>query len=376
MVIIKKIENWFYIYLLACPWLDLMTSLMTRYTTLPMTIGMLIRGLFILLMVGYSLKYRKARLYYGLIALYVILSGHIIHEVVYFFKYFYFPILLVAVSTSMSLDQDKVYKCLVSNAIVMALGILIPTITQTGGASYVGMDKQGTVGWFYAANEVGAIFALLFPAIYYLLWKGQYLAFIIIVLSCITSMLLLGTKVGLLAVLGIEALMVLWFLIHRHTQKGISLCLIIFIMSIVVMPILPTMHNVSEALPQVAQPQPQQESRQITNVVLSSRQIFLKETYDIYASSPLSNKLLGIGFNHEKLIEMDIFDIFFRYGIIGFIIYFLPLIHIKFHKLHFISLVALVFGLGIATLAGHVLGAPPVSTYLVMHLCLNQPSPY
>ena len=40
----KKIANIFYIFLLIQPILDLLTSLMVRFTTLPLTIGMIIRG--------------------------------------------------------------------------------------------------------------------------------------------------------------------------------------------------------------------------------------------------------------------------------------------------------------------------------------------
>ncbi len=54
---------------------------------------------------------------------------------------------------------------------------------------------KGTVGWFYAANEIGAIMVALFPFLYYLLFEREgvvkiALTFIIVILA----MTLLGTK--------------------------------------------------------------------------------------------------------------------------------------------------------------------------------------
>ena len=55
----KKV-NIFYICLMIQPILDLLTSLMVRFTDLPFTIGMIIRGLFLASMIVYLLFINKS----------------------------------------------------------------------------------------------------------------------------------------------------------------------------------------------------------------------------------------------------------------------------------------------------------------------------
>ena len=44
---------------------------------------------------------------------------------------------------------------------MMSILIIIPYITNTSFSSYHEIS-QGTVGWFYSANEIGAIMVALF----------------------------------------------------------------------------------------------------------------------------------------------------------------------------------------------------------------------
>lgn len=61
------------------------------------------------------------------------------------------------------------------------------------------------------------------------------------------------------------------------------------------------------------------------------RQIF--KTYkQYYKDAPLSQKLFGMGYagnytDKIKLIEMDFHDLFFAFGIVGFLIYLIPLLY-------------------------------------------------
>ena len=119
-------------------------------------------------------------------------------------------------------------------------------------------------------------------------------------------------------------------------------------------------------------------------ILLSGRDRFLINNINVYANSNLSDKLFGLGWNDrpeinytvsKKVIEIDVADIFIHYGIIGFLIYFLPLfyclvlgiINIKYFTIEtWLSLLTLMTEMGISIFAGHVLSAPAVSTYLVL----------
>ena len=83
----------------------------------------------------------------------------------------------------------------------------------------------------------------------------------------------------------------------------------------------------------------------------------------------------------RKLVEIDYFDVFFCQGIVGTIIYIIPLATIAFISLkrffakfiiniknHLLTLTiySVLIGLGIALMAGHVFTAPAVSTVLVL----------
>ena len=119
-------------------------------------------------------------------------------------------------------------------------------------------------------------------------------------------------------------------------------------------------------------------------ILLSGRDRFLINNINVYANSNLSDKLFGLGWNDrpeinytvsKKVIEIDVADIFIHYGIIGFLIYFLPLfyclvlgiINIKYFTIEtWLSFLTLMTEMGISIFAGHVLSAPAVSTYLVL----------
>ena len=112
--------------------------------------------------------------------------------------------------------------CIVE-AIIYSILIILPEITNTAFSSYVGNNK-GTVGWFYAANEIGAIMVALFPFLYYLLFEREgvvkiALTFIIVILA----MTLLGTKTSFLGMLITEVIYALYFLFNYKKNRAYGL---------------------------------------------------------------------------------------------------------------------------------------------------------
>lgn len=126
-------------------------------------------------------------------------------------------------------------------------------------------------------------------------------------------------------------------------------------------------------------------------VLLSGRNNYFKKALSKYSQSSTIDKILGIGYispkgdtvKESKLVEIDYFDIFFCHGILGTLIYALPLaivilISIKKFFTKFINniqnnmliliLYSIAIGFGIALMAGHVFTAPAVSMFLILSI--------
>ncbi|PEO71254.1 O-antigen ligase family protein [Bacillus toyonensis] len=120
-------------------------------------------------------------------------------------------------------------------------------------------------------------------------------------------------------------------------------------------------------------------------IIFSGRQIFEQMYKDFYKEAPMSQKLLGMGYagNYKadpKLIERDFHDWFYSFGIIGFILLVVPFVYFgikfiacvftKFKQIFTVRyamvIAAILLGLGISFIAGHILMAPGVSFYLVL----------
>lgn len=422
----NKKTNIFYIFLLIQPILDLLTSLMTRFIDFPMTIGMAIRGLFLVMMVIYllfmskSTHKKKSIIYFGILCIfsvmYFITKSDIFKvnflktEIIYLFKYMYFPITalcLINVFDELKLEKEKVFKVCVFEAVLYSALIILPEVTNTAFSSYIGNNK-GTVGWFYAANEIGAIMVALFPFLYYLLFQREgIIKTSIIFIIVILAMTLLGTKTSFLGMLITEVIYALYFLFNykKNRAYGLKWSIIIIVISFGLIPNIPAVKNLQNAISKSSHIKEEYQekkdkekdydkkyninspgAKRLIMVVLSSRDKYFFDTLEIYENSSSSDKLFGIGFVNrneindkkiEKLIEIDPLDILFHYGLIGFIIYFSPLIYVAYRtiksifknkfRLSFFKLTN-IYVIGIITLismiAGHVYSAPAVSIYV------------
>ena len=69
-------------------------------------------------------------------------------------------------------SKELVIKILISNAVIYTILMIIPYITSTGFNSYTEYWLyKGESGWFFSANEVGAVLTLLLICIYYFISK-------------------------------------------------------------------------------------------------------------------------------------------------------------------------------------------------------------
>ncbi|MCT8140292.1 O-antigen ligase family protein [Anaerobacillus sp. CMMVII] len=292
---------------------------------------------------------------------------------------------------------------------------LVAILTGTGLDTYK-FVKAGTKAWFHAGNEIGAILSICLPVI--LLYGIRstknvvHLVYWIPALLVIFSLVMLGTKVGYLAIiislgLALFALVVSQLLTKQPNLKPSLLIISVLLAGVLLStPYTPAFSNtethiriIDEITGEVEEPMPEapevvidedagvlkRYSNRVINILLSSRQIFLKNTHEMFVEAPLIQKLFGMGYagiypERPKLVEMDFLDLFYSYGIIGSIVYMLPIFYafvllfknVRHHleKLLLVEFLlvfsSLFLGFGIAFIAGHVLFAPAVSIYLAV----------
>lgn len=385
-----------YYLLLIVPFIDLITSVSERYIVSIISIGTLFKMLLLLGSYFYvffmtNSKYKKySVMYYMSIPIYILLyfifkpgTTNYVAELNFLVKFMFYPIILVFLynyNSDYKINFNEIIKLLKYNALFISFTILIAYLTGTGFNSYSATENSGAIGWYYAANEVGTILTMLFPFILKEIINNKVLNYIMIAVVAFT-MLIIGTKTSYLGVLLPTVLMFIYILFKNRNLKNILAISIFLILILFMSPNSAMMKNLKI-----------RSSSSAANLIFSSRNIYLSRIQDIYVKSDIDEKLFGIGFMNreeidnpmiEKAVEMDFYDIFYRYGIIGLLIYFTPigfliLFMMRYLIVHFknydLDIATSIYSVGIsfiiALIAGHTFSAPAVSLYLAFAMIL------
>ncbi|MGI6329243.1 MAG: O-antigen ligase family protein [Bacilli bacterium] len=416
----EKINKILIIYILFQPFIDLFSSLGVRLYDVDISFGMIIRFIFLFSAIIYlvffskSKERKKSLIFIGIIFLYsliyiinnVYLKGSIVlfGELKYILKLFYFPVLLIVFWNFWKEKSVTIKsKYLVYVAYTYVFIILLAQFTGTQFLSY-GSGKLGHVGWFYAANEIGAIIAVLTPlVIYNVIKNNKRIIYYILLVSYIYGAFVIGTKVPLLAVLITLCMFFIVYIIkiiysHGRLDKIIGYLGTIILpiiaaatISIMIFFISPVSYNLKyhlnwlelNRIEELYQPK---NKTKLNNFIFSGRNIFLRETKEAIKNAKLKERMIGIGSiqkdgNIIKLIEQDYQDIYYKNGVVGFLIYFffpfwfMSQIFIKVIKnlkkvIFNVEMMAYIISISllltIAYFAGHVFWAPAVSIYLVL----------
>ncbi|PGA91321.1 O-antigen ligase family protein [Bacillus toyonensis] len=438
---LKQTDNYFPHFLLLFivfqPILDLLTSFSIYVLHMSATVGIVVRFAFMLLASGYLLLHHKqqgAKKY----ILYLCLLGTVLtiglvnnlmvkspvsfgEEVKFILKSVYPMVLLFGYIIALKELKNNEYafhKIIIYflyATLILSISIIVAMLTSTDFPSYPN-SKIGSRGWFFAGNELSSIFAITFPiVVLYSIHKTTSFSKIYYWIPTVLAMyasIMIGTKVGYGAIvitLGI-ALFFLFieYIIHRQKEgKGFTYLVNTIVVAIVLggililTPYTPIAKNMSIHLQiykyknSVQEGEVIKEEREqgeltdseMKSLIYSDRDKFLKVYKQYYKDAPLSQKLFGMGYagnytTTPKLVEMDFYDLFFAFGIVGFLMYLLPLLYFgikifiriitNFKKLlnvkHMLLANTLVLSLGIGFMSGHVLTAPAVSIFFVVIL--------
>ena len=356
-------------------------------------------------------------------------------------KYMFYPLILSCFLLLNSKNPKNINDSLFLCAIIYGFFLLMPFALKLNYNSYANI-KQGNIGWFYSPNEISAIVSILCPFVIYKMINEKKFNYKIIyttfTFAYLYTILQIGTKTPFLAILITLLMYIIKECICLFTRKekrnytniillAITVIFSIFVFkfgfafsNIVAQEQNYTQSDIAQRDPQVIQNNTNNNSdnndnntneektnnslsimsnkyrmmekldekslpktNKFLNMILSSRDVFLKEKNQSWEESIPSEKILGMGqsFNNRnketsKLIEMDFIDIFYNYGYVGFVIYF-SIIMFIFYKLIlyffknfkkviennelFSKYVSVTISVLLSSLAGHFLGAPAVS---------------
>jgi len=398
--VLKKLGPVAMLYIILQPILDLFTSLSLHLLDKDLTIGIVLRFVFLLFMGVYLLiTWSLSRIYLSILAVFLIIHFLVNHaikpvfdpisEIKYMVKLIYFVVTLLFYFVLIrTCGKEKLLNHLVAAITIIGVVMVLSGITGTAFNSYQG-GKEGNVGWFYAGNEIGAILAMGFPVVVLAALKKSNWRWIS-VLFLIYSLFALGTKVGFGAIVIIFITAIIMSIIKKKWLHSLLLAGILA-GTFCYFPFSPLAKNMNMHLSllgldkKTALESAPVTEEQVENLVYSGREKFLSVQRHYFREAPLSQKIFGMGYggNYQKsakLVEMDFYDLFFSFGILGFILYFLPfglfllraiLLFLKnlpqsFSISNVMIAVGILLGVGISYTAGHVLTAPGVSIYLAL----------
>ncbi|HDR4437120.1 hypothetical protein BK720_08565 [Bacillus thuringiensis serovar brasilensis] len=432
------------LFIVFQPILDLLTSFSIYVLHMSATVGIVVRFAFMLLALGYLLLHHKQQgakkyilylclfgivLAIGLVNNLMIKSPVSFGEEVKFIMKSVYPIVLLFgyIIALKELKNNefafhKIITCFLYATLILSISIITAMATGTDFPSYPN-SKIGSRGWFFAGNDLSSIFAIMFPiVVLYSVHKTTSFSKVYYWIPTVLAMyasIMIGTKVGYGAIvitLGI-ALFFLFieYMMHRKKEgKGFTYLVNTIVAAVVLggllvlTPQTPIAKNMSihlqiyEYKKSVQDEKDRKEGKvvkeeehkqgeltdsEMKSLIYSDRDKFLKVYKQYYKEAPLSQKLFGMGYagnytTKMKLVEMDFHDLFFAFGIVGFLIYLLPLLYFgikifirlitNFKKLfsvkHMLLASTLVLSLGIGFMSGHVLTAPAVSIFFVVIL--------
>ena len=386
------------IFLYLQPIIDLVTGIMINYFNINITIGMIIRFVFLLFIIYFYLfvkndvsKYKK----YYLISVLLFVIGFIIviiinkdinvlsYEISQMLKVLYFPLLLSLID----FDDLKIkINDIVNLGIIYMVLIAIPNILNISYNSYT-QGKVGSVGLFNSGNEISAILSIITPfLIYYLFNKNSIYKKILIIFLISYTFFSMGSKIIIISLLLSLIFNIYLYIKNNKLNKnkllfGSIILVVLVIIGIVILPKTNFYYNIKLHLDFLGIHNINDifSYNFLNRFVFSDRLTFLLNTNMLYLNSSFLEKLFGIGYvmNYAadivtlKTIEMDFFDIFYHVGIIGLVLFIIPLLStIKniFKNKNTLIIFTLLLSLLISFLVGHTLTAPSVSLILIFVL--------
>ena len=389
----KLFDKLIFIFIIIQPFIDAITMYQIRSPIKIISISVITRGLF-LVIISFWLykKCRKKLLFYILLGYFVIdvvyiilfTNNSIYQEIANLFQIFYLPLVILFFQLY---ENKKINLSLIFKVYLIYLNfIIVPYFLHIGVyASEYYPGKSGYYGLFNGGNEISAVILAMLPwIIHYLSNNRNVFLKIFIAIETIFCIYLIGTKTILLG----SIIVLLYFLIPKifkifkkdvlkNILISILIATILLILIIIVVPSMPIYKNILLALKffNVNSLTDFLKIEVIDNIIFSGRLNILENINEIYCNSQFITYIFGLGETtllNLKLIEIDIFDIFYSIGILGIFIYLMIMIKgIKKAKLKSIYLFSFILLIFVSPFTGHILTSTCVSIYLGLNFILT-----
>lgn len=392
------------IFILIQPVLDLITGICLHVFSLNLTIGIIIRMLFLLFIMyvtTFIYKKKLSLIYYLIVTFYSIIylinigtNSHLFGQVQGLLRVFYFPLLLVSFYDLK--DEIKISTATLFTTLTLYLiFIFIPMTLNLGFKSYE-ITKSGTLGYYNSANEISGIISILTPIVFMIFnSKGKSILKVIYILLYLVVILTIGTKTPLLSLLITIGMTFIYIMIKSYKDKKYKrilssfIIIVIGIISLIILiPKTNFYKNIKVHLDFLKVEDVtdiMDNGNLIDHFIFSQRVTFLTDRKSIYDNATFQEKLFGIGYYYngkkDKQVEMDYFDIYLNHGIIGFIIFFSVYLYVLVQttkikrKLNFnlymlnVSMLLILF---LSLFTGHIITAPAVSLIVVVIIMMLQ----
>ena len=363
------------------PFIDLLTSIATWESKA--SIGLILKGLFVIIASIYLFykNYKKKEYWYlyGIFIIYFLFYGSylvfnkpntIFIEFINVIKIFYFLFLVLFFSQCENKELSK--KLFFYYSLCFLLMYLIPYPLGLGhNINEIYENKNLYLSYFYVGNELVNIFVLVLP-IGFLYLKDKKRIYLLGYLILIFLMiLLLGTKTMYLSFLFVIG----YFLFKK--REMFKKYLVIILILLLLLPQSSLYKNIKTSLEyyHIQKVSDLLTFQNIDNVIYSNRLSFVYNLHKNYQKEDISGKIFGMG--RQKIMtmkdaEIDIFDIFYSIGILGFMIYLVFFVFvINKAKLKGIYAYLFWFLILISLFSGHVLLSPMTSSYLAIMVGIN-----
>lgn len=362
----KTFEKLFWLLLLISPALDLVNGIWS-YLLCGGDGGMLssldikglptlspsftVRMIMLVLMVAYLFlekRWKPILMFVGIGVTWVLsVAGEVIRgvnfslgaDIQYITRFCYCLVVLIAYSTMLKKDgrgqtwlRDAIDKVLSGSLLVLGLGVLVPYMLGMGFYTYADrMGYRGSRGFFYAGNDITAVMMLMLPVVL-VGWLEQKQVrkagwpWIQAVASamCLMSMLIIGTKTAFLAVAVTLLAMAGYGLFDGVKGKNWQVIKRLAVVVLLLLALLLLLLLICENSPletiwkSFTVTQQLAEKEDLETAVLSGRTNTLDVVMEEFKSGLPLTGLVGIGRgSQEKIIEMDLLEVFFYYGVLG-----------------------------------------------------------
>ena len=375
----KKIFDKLVLILLICgPIIDVITYFQINNNSSFLSLSMIIRSIIMIIAFLYLFRVKTERKFLIFFIIYVILNiglnlfrgDSFIGEAYGLSIIFYYIILghfFSNYKSELITDRLVTYIYLIYLVLIVISRIILGRIA------------------FNSVNDVSSILIGLSPiVINYLIKKRNYgLGFIILSLL-VASILILGTKTTFFGFL----IVVLYFIIRyiKNHYKNISKKKLILIIAVVVIaiPLIGYIFVNSYAFERIMKNINYFKAYKfdyyfVNKVIFSRRLEFLIDLFNLYVNSSVLTYIIGLGstlLNTMKYVEMDIFDIFFRVGILGTLVYLYFFIDLlRKNKLKGVYLFSMILLICISLFQGHVFISVCASIYPALLFLLNKSNP-